>query len=135
MIAVDASVVAAFVLREEGWENLGAYLKRAVSVDFLVGEVANAVWKACCVRGFLTPADAEKALALFKLLLGKNIVLRPSLDYLDRAFEISLKEKLPVYDSLYIALAVAEKVPLATLDEKQRGVAEKLGVEVRGQVR
>jgi len=45
VIVVDASAVIAFILREEGWENLKPYMKKGLSVDHLVKEFYNAVWR------------------------------------------------------------------------------------------
>ena len=48
MIVVDASALAKYALREEGWEVVAGYLKGArplYSVDHLLKEVANALWK------------------------------------------------------------------------------------------
>ena len=42
-----------------------------------------------------------------------------------RALEISVKEKLPIYDSLYIALAESKGSELVTGDRKQFEVAVK----------
>ncbi len=130
MIAVDSSALAAFLLREEGWKKLAKHLKLCVSVDLAVKEVANAIWKACIVRGFLTQKQALEALNLLTALIGKNLLLKPEEEYLEEAFKTALKTGLTVYDSLYIALALREKIPLLTLDKQQGKVAEKLGVKV-----
>ena len=45
MIVVDASLLAAFVLGEPGWERLASYVRGSCSVDHVVKEVANAIWK------------------------------------------------------------------------------------------
>ena len=46
MIAIDASALVAFFLREEDWEDLKPYMKRCFSVDHVVKEFYNAVWRA-----------------------------------------------------------------------------------------
>jgi len=46
VIVIDASALTKFVLKEEGWEEVTPYLKTgATSIDLVVKEVANAVWK------------------------------------------------------------------------------------------
>ena len=45
MIAVDASVIVAFVLEEPGWENYIDILEYCFTVDHAVKEVLNAIWK------------------------------------------------------------------------------------------
>jgi len=49
--------------------------------------------------------------------------------YLDVALEIALR-RIVVYDSLFVALALEEGLPLLTLDVGQRRVASSLGVKV-----
>lgn len=127
---VDASALAAFVLKEPGWKSLAEYLVGAVSVDMVVKEVANAVWKACRVRGYVGVEEARRLLRVLKSMIGVNIELRPEADYLDAAFEIAVEHGVTVYDALYLALAVEEGEPLLTLDERQLRVAGKLGVRV-----
>ena len=128
MIVVDASALSAFILREEGWEELARYLVRSLSVDHVVKEVANTIWKAACVRKVLTVDEALKAFKILLMMVGKNLVLRSELKYLSMAMNISLKHSITIYDSLYIAQAIMENTSLLTLDEKQRRVAKALGV-------
>ncbi|MDK2463590.1 MAG: type II toxin-antitoxin system VapC family toxin [Candidatus Korarchaeota archaeon] len=59
MSVVDASIVARFVLGEEGWRSLADHLRSAVTVDHVVKEVANSVWKALR-RGLIGESDAER---------------------------------------------------------------------------
>jgi predicted nucleic acid-binding protein len=49
---------------------------------------------------------------------------------LDEAFKISLGHNVAVYDALYIALALKLRKPFATLDLRQRRVAEALGLNL-----
>ena len=56
MTVVDASVVAAVILREEGWERLLKHLKGATTLDQAFKEASNAIWKAFR-RGHLNYLD------------------------------------------------------------------------------
>jgi predicted nucleic acid-binding protein len=60
------------------------------------------------------------------MYLEKNITLEPEVKYIDKAFNIALEKGVSIYDALYIALAVDKKMPLLTLDRKQKNVASKL---------
>ncbi len=130
MIVIDASALAAFFLREEGWENLKPYMKRGFSVDHVVKEFYNAVWKANYLFKTLDYESMRKVLELFNSYIEKNLILEPEDKYIDRALSIALETGITFYDSLYIALALDKKTPLLTLDEKQRDIALKLGVKV-----
>ncbi len=131
MIVVDASALAAFILREEGWRTLAKYLVYALSLDHVVKEVANAIWKAAYLRGFLSEEEARRAYALLRKMIGKNILLEPELDYVEPALEISMSWGITLYDALYLALASEKGLSLLTLDAKQREVAAKLGLTVK----
>ncbi len=130
MIVVDASILVAFFLRESGWRSLAKYLTRTISLDMAVKEFYNAVWKAVLVRKSLSVDEASRVIELFRKYLSGNMVLENELDYIDQGFQIALKEGITVYDALYISLALEKNAPLASLDNKQRRVAERLGVQV-----
>ncbi|WP_252900442.1 hypothetical protein [Vulcanisaeta sp. JCM 14467] len=46
MIVIDASALTAFILKEPGWQSLSKYIMNSVSVDHIIKEVMNAIWKA-----------------------------------------------------------------------------------------
>ncbi len=128
MIVVDASALAAFILKEPGWRALSRYLKLGISVDHVVKEVLNAVWKTHTLR-LIDTQDAAQLFRILMSMIGVNILLEPEIRYLDRAFRIALDNRITIYDALYIALAIEKKLPLLTLDEKQGNVARTLGVK------
>ena len=128
---VDASALAAFILKEEGWEGLTEYLVYSLSLDHVMKEVANAIWKAARLRKVLSEDEAWKAYEILRRIVGKNVVIVPELDYLNRSLEIALKFGITVCDALYLALAEERGLPLLSLDDKQREVAKKLGVAVK----
>lgn len=43
VIVVDASALAAFLLKEPGWERLARYIEHSISVDMAAKEVANTI--------------------------------------------------------------------------------------------
>ncbi|AFL66347.1 type II toxin-antitoxin system VapC family toxin [Desulfurococcus amylolyticus] len=130
MIVVDASALLAFFLKEEGWDRLAEYMTLTLSVDHVVKEFYNTIWKAVYIRKTMSVEDAKKVIEIFKKYREKNMVLEPEDKYIDMALDISIKHGLTVYDSLYIAQALHNKKPLLTLDDKQRSIAERLGVRV-----
>ncbi len=130
MIVVDASALSAFILKEPGWERLAPYLIDSISVDHVVKEVVNTIWKACKVRKYISVDDALRFYEVLNLLIDKNILLEPENEYMKTSLEIALNYNITVYDALYIALAVEKNLPILTLDKKQSRVAKDLGIRV-----
>ena len=132
MIVIDASALVKFILKEEGWERVYKILStRVVSVDHIVKEVANAIWKYCSIHKAHSPDVTLKEFQLLKKIIDEKLVLLESeLKYLDKAFEIAVENSIPVYDALYIAQAITHNIPLATSDKRQAEIAEKLKVQV-----
>jgi predicted nucleic acid-binding protein len=67
---------------------------------------------------------------VLKKMINVNVLLFDEVDVLDEAFKISLGHNITVYDALYIALALKLGKPFATLDLRQRRVAEALGLSL-----
>jgi predicted nucleic acid-binding protein len=130
VIVIDASVLAGFLRKEPGWEKLANYIKNVISVDLIVKEVSNVLWKDYYVRKSVDKDTVLELYRLMKSLLGVNILLENEEKYLDDAFEIAILMGVSIYDALYIAQAKKNKLPLITLDMKQKEAAEKVGVEV-----
>jgi len=131
VIVVDSSVIAAFVLKEHGWERLADTLKNALTVDHAVKEVSNAVLKACR-RGEISKEDAVLKLRALTKLLEKNVMLASEEKLVAEALKAALESSsLSVYDALFIALAREKGLPLVTLDEAQHAEALKNGVPAR----
>jgi len=133
VIVVDSSAFTRFLIKEEGWEKLIPYLNpdaEPCSVDLLIVETANAIWK--YVERFKR-IDEDQGLNLLKrvMRLVEEGVLRleSASSYLRRALEISLRYRITVYDSLFIAQARSLNAKLVTSDRKQVEVAQDLGVE------
>ena len=48
MIIIDASTLTEYVLHEENWEIISTYIKKMkplYSIDHVIKEVGNAIWK------------------------------------------------------------------------------------------
>ena len=129
MNVLDASALAKFVLREEGWREVIRFLGEAESVDHILKEVANAVWKARR-RGIIGDEDALRKFEALLALVGKNLKLVNESDILPAAFDLALARGVTVYDALYVALAKREDLPLVTSDEVQAEAAREEGVKV-----
>jgi len=123
VIVIDASTLAKFILKEEGWEEVAEQLKAGtLSLDLVVKEVANAVWKRFR-QGAVSREEAKSMLNALKEIQERAIKIEEELTYLDGAAEIAFDRDITIYDSLYIALAKEKGLNLLTADETQASVA------------
>ncbi len=133
MIVIDASTLVKYVLHEENWDSVGRYLremKPLYSIDHVLKEVGNAVWKHYYLSKKIGLDDAlELYQAFLKLIETEVIIVEPEIEYIQKALEIALRYGITLYDSLY--LAQAEKHgELLTSDRKQAKIAGELGIKV-----
>ena len=122
-LVVDASVAAKWFLpageplREEALALLEAYAGgdiRFLVPDLFWAEIANIAWKAARQRR-LSRGDAAAAVAA---LLERAFPTTAAAALLSDALAIALAYDRTVYDSLYVALAVATRGVLVTADER-----------------
>lgn len=122
MIVVDASSLAKVVLLEEGWESVPLTTETA-TLDYSVVEVSSSVWRAV-LRGRIGEEDAKRKIEALKMIAGALMIFKAE-DYLERGFDIALKEKITVYDAMYIALAEDKGATLFTSDRRQYDAAKR----------
>ena len=101
-------------------------LEGLVSLPLSIKEVANALWKKA-LNGEIRVEDVEKILA--DLRRSDAIKFENQNRYLISAFKIAVKNKVTVYDALFIELSKHLKAELVTSDSKQAEIAEKEGVK------
>lgn len=114
---VDASVVAKWFVPEIHSEAAVRWLESEIALyapDLIGPEFGNILWKKVR-RGEIGRAEAREIMVAFAKL---PFEIRPSSLLLSSAFELALELDRTVYDSLYLALAVAEDCALITADAK-----------------
>lgn len=127
---IDASALAAYILKEEGWEKIRDYLLQGVfSPELVLKETINAILIARR-REIITNEQAEKCVKALMELSKSNVKIVDQKDVLEEAFNIATKDNLSIYDAVYIALARRLKTTLITFDKKQAESAKKEGINV-----
>ncbi|NJE47879.1 PIN domain-containing protein, partial [Thermococcus sp. GR7] len=96
---------------------------KTATLDYALVEALNAIWKAV-VQGRLNEEDARERTEALKYLTG-GLLFFEARNYFEHGLEIALKEKITVYDALYIAFAEELKAELYTSDVKQFEAAQK----------
>jgi predicted nucleic acid-binding protein len=113
-VVIDASVALKWVVAEP--ESPAADAVRAthdlIAPDLLLLECANALWR-LTRRGAISADQAAKGLEAIQAV---PMTLAPSPPLARRAQAHALELDHPIYDCLYLAVALAYGVPLVTAD-------------------
>lgn len=116
-LVVDASVAVKWFLSEPHSEHAQRVLNgdhELLAPEFLIAEFGNVFWK----RIRAGEITEEEAIAAVSVLLQTPLQFRPAGPLILPALEIASRTQRSVYDSLYLALAVLEKICLVTADGK-----------------
>jgi predicted nucleic acid-binding protein len=119
-LVVDASVAIKWFVPEVHSAAAARLLnpELVLSAPDLIGpEFGNTIWKKVR-RGELTPEEAAEILIAFA---GVDVDTYPSDILLPSAFRLAIALDRTVYDSLYLALAVAQDCALVTADQRFHG--------------
>jgi predicted nucleic acid-binding protein len=114
-LVVDASVAIKWVLREQDSEladNVVAFEVRAP--DWLLIECGSAVWRHVRL-GEIGPRQARASLEIIREM---PMELTRSIDLVDRAFDLALDLRHPIYDCLYLVLAIDAGAQMVTADRR-----------------
>ena len=114
---VDANVVAKWFIPERLSDEAARLIDddhELAAPDLLWPEIGNVLWKKCRAAE-ITPDEAARIL---EAVDASPLTVFPSRSVLHGALEIALMTGRGVYDSIYLALAVALQCRLATADER-----------------
>lgn len=117
-IFLDSNVIAAMFFKEAASPRA---LKSAagsdpITLDLAVAEVGNVAWK----QVVFFSEDKDRALDALRDgldFIATSCTLLKASDLFEEAFEIAVVDKTSFYDSLFLAGAEREGVPLLTLDK------------------
>ncbi|WP_017715706.1 type II toxin-antitoxin system VapC family toxin [Kamptonema formosum] len=130
---VDTSVVCQYFLAQTHTPETRVLVARMYEGDqlyipeFCLLECANVLWKEVRFRG-MPETNAEP---IIRELLALPFQIVPVSALLPSALQIGLSYQLPVYDSLYIALALDRGFSLITVDRRQADAAMAAGAIIK----
>ena len=129
MRVIDSSSLVKFFSKEKGWEKVAQIIAEGVmTLDLSIKEVANALWK----KILIGEMKEDVAIKILSDLLKREAMLIVNQDeYLLEAFKIANRNKITIYDSLFIALAKSMNLELVTSDKKQYEIAKNEGVNTQ----
>lgn len=127
-VVLDASAALHVVLRRSGFEDLVDVLDAAAMVAaprLYCSETANALWK--YVRG----GHLEEGEAADRLMECTALVTHPLHDeeLASEALTTAVRFGHPAYDAMYAVLARRLSCPVATRDDRLRGLLAELRID------
>jgi predicted nucleic acid-binding protein len=93
-----------------------------ITPDLTLYEILNALWKHQTLLADL-PEPSQFVDLFFQLLASETIQLvRPDERLLKRAYALSVKYRSPIYDAVFISLALDLGLELKTFDDNQKRI-------------
>ena len=130
-IVIDASVAVKWVIDEPGSDAADMLLDEELIAPALwITEAANALWRTART-GEITTGDAARRLAQ---LLAAPVASLPIEMHLMAAFGLTTELSHPIYDCLYLAVAIARNAQVVT-DDRRFAAAVANHPELAGRVR
>jgi predicted nucleic acid-binding protein len=117
LFVVDASVVAKWFVPERHSDEAARLLDdqhELASPDLMWAEIGNVLWK----KSRAGQVTRHEAAQIIRALDDFPVTVFPSRLVLEGALEIALGTGRSVYDSVYLALAIALDCRLVTADER-----------------
>ena len=122
MVVVDASVAVKWVLPESQSDAAGDLLaEELIAPAFWLVEAANVLWR----RHRRNEMSLEQATARLLELLNAPVTAMPVETSVERAFAIAAELGHPVYDCLYLALALRHDTHVVTADRRFAVIAQR----------
>ncbi|HEX3916457.1 MAG TPA: type II toxin-antitoxin system VapC family toxin [Caulobacteraceae bacterium] len=121
-VIVDASVAIKWVMVEDGSDAANSLVtaENLAAPELLFAECANVLWTKVR-RGHLSPQLAKHALTVIDSIPIRAVPIR---QHFAAALAIALELDRSAYDSLYLAVALAERATLITADVKFAAAAQ-----------
>lgn len=124
MKVIDSSTLIKYIAKEEDWESVEKHLNEGcTTLDLALKEVANALVK----KMLKNEADLETAQKIIRHM-PKIVKISSQSEYFPKALEIAVKNRMTIYDALFIALAMNTNTPLLTSDKEQAKASKENGV-------
>jgi len=121
MIVADTSFIVEAILRDARLlEN-----ETLITPDLTLYETVNIIWKHETLTGDLK--DSSHRIDLLQELVSATVIelVRPDERLLKDTYALSTKHKVPVYDTVFVALALELGVELKTFDSRQASIMSK----------
>ena len=114
-IVIDASVAMKWVLDEpESQAAVALRDQELIAPDLWLAEAANVLWR----HARIGEISNDQAIALFAELLHAPVASLSMEPHLETALELAMEIGHPVYDCIYLALALHHRTHVVTADRR-----------------
>jgi len=118
-VVLDSSILAAIFFPEK---ISGKSLKIAenhdcITVDLAYAEVANVAWKRSSLAG-QDVATVKNMLDECTAFISETCQVLPAQNLVPAAYDLACRQRITVYDALFLAAAIHCSSPLVTADKK-----------------
>ena len=121
-VVVDASVALKWVLSEAGTEAaLALRGEELIAPSLWLAEATNALWRGVRL-GELTLAEAAEFL---DELIKAPVASLPMEPHLHAALALAVEFQHPIYDCIYLALALQQDTRVVTADRRFAAIADR----------
>ena len=90
-----------------------------LTVDLAAYETVNSIWKHQCLLKDLKDGAPYVSVLHELIESGRIRVVRPGKELMEKAYSLAAKNRRPIYDTVFVALALELGLVLATLDKRQ----------------
>jgi predicted nucleic acid-binding protein len=127
-IVIDASVAVKWVLSEPRTEAaLALRDEQLLAPELWLAEAANALWRHVQL-GELTAEQAHARMAELQKAPIASLAIEP---YISAALQLAARGNHPVYDCVYLAVAIHHGITVVTDDRRFAAAAARLGLSER----
>ena len=127
-IVIDASIAVKWVLNEPRTEAaLALRAQQLIAPALWRIEAANALWRHVRV-GELSPEQAEARMSELESAPVASMPIEP---HVSRALQLSIQASHPVYDCIYLAIALHHRTHVVTDDRRFVAAAGRLALNDR----
>lgn len=99
--------------------------RELVGPALLLTETANALWK-YAIKGGMTADQINAAIRQIRAIIHTL----PDETIMAQAVQLAVAYRHPVYDCLYLALALERRAPIATADRRMAAIAQELSIPI-----
>ena len=127
-VVIDASSLVALVLPEQYSEWVEKQISEVLYIhapSLIAYEASNALWKKHVLLRIIDEEKYYNAVRVIEKMLDYIVNIHDYKEFLKKARDLALKEKITIYEASYIALAIKLKTKLITLDKKLKNKVSK----------